>query len=191
MIYGCVKSKLNGTEKIFNKIGKVPPAYRYTLPKVINQGNKPICTACAVSSFINWKYNCKDGNSTRDNKIDLIKLFKDGNGSADGAQLKDVIKAAQRDYNIKDYYLIKNIKQLQYALISNGPCVGGLMVQNSSIINFWDGNGNLGGHAIALVGYTKDGFIIRNSWGESYGSKGYSILPYYDFNKFFEIWTLI
>ena len=65
------------------------------------------------------------------------------------------------------------------------------MVKDSSITNFWDGQENLGGHAIAIVGYTKDGFIIRNSWGESYGNKGYSLLPYSDFNKFFEIWTLV
>ena len=57
MIYGCVKSKLDGTEKIFTEKGKIPSNYRYTLPKVIRQGSKPICTACAISSFINWKYN--------------------------------------------------------------------------------------------------------------------------------------
>lgn len=191
MIYGCVKSKLDGTEKVFSEKGKVPSNYRYTLPKVIDQGSKPICTACAISSFINWKYNCKDGNATRDNKVNLDKLFKDGGGSSNGAELKKVIQAAKKDYNIKDYFLIKNPQQLQYAIISNGPCVGGIMVQDSSITNFWDGYGNLGGHAIALVGYTKDGFIIRNSWGESYGNKGYSVLPYSDFNKLFEIWTLV
>ncbi len=30
-----------------------------------------------------------------------------------------------------------------------------------------------GGHAVALVGYTKDRFIVRNSWGEEWGDKGY------------------
>jgi hypothetical protein len=31
-----------------------------------------------------------------------------------------------------------------------------------------------GGHAIALVGYTPDRFIVRNSWGTSWGDKGFA-----------------
>ena len=37
------------------------------------------------------------------------------------------------------------------------------------------------GHAVALVGYTQDGFIVQNSWGPRWGSGGYAILPYEDF----------
>ncbi|MEO6405565.1 MAG: C1 family peptidase [Ferruginibacter sp.] len=36
------------------------------------------------------------------------------------------------------------------------------------------------GHAVAIVGYTKDGFIIQNSWGKSWGHKGFAVLPYED-----------
>ena len=36
------------------------------------------------------------------------------------------------------------------------------------------------GHAVAIVGYTRDGFIIQNSWGESWGHKGFALLPYED-----------
>lgn len=38
-----------------------------------------------------------------------------------------------------------------------------------------------GGHAIAIVGYTYEGFIIQNSWGESWGEGGFALLPYEDF----------
>lgn len=37
-----------------------------------------------------------------------------------------------------------------------------------------------GGHAVAIIGYTRDGFIIQNSWGEDWGHKGFALLPYED-----------
>lgn len=37
------------------------------------------------------------------------------------------------------------------------------------------------GHAIALVGYTREGFVVQNSWGVSWGHKGFALLPYEDF----------
>jgi len=37
------------------------------------------------------------------------------------------------------------------------------------------------GHAIALAGYTRDGFIVQNSWDKSWGSGGFALLPYEDF----------
>src|SRR5262245_2379150 len=36
------------------------------------------------------------------------------------------------------------------------------------------------GHAIAIVGYTQDGFLIQNSWGEEWGTGGFALLPYED-----------
>jgi Papain family cysteine protease len=37
-----------------------------------------------------------------------------------------------------------------------------------------------GGHAFAIVGYNNDGFIVQNSWGPSWGSKGCAIWFYED-----------
>ena len=37
-----------------------------------------------------------------------------------------------------------------------------------------------GGHAFAIVGYNQDGFIIHNSWGMGWGTKGRAVLPYED-----------
>jgi len=37
------------------------------------------------------------------------------------------------------------------------------------------------GHAIAIVGYTREGFIIQNSWGPDWGANGLALLPYEDY----------
>lgn len=37
------------------------------------------------------------------------------------------------------------------------------------------------GHAIAIVGYTEQGFIIQNSWGPGWGAGGFALLPYEDY----------
>jgi C1A family cysteine protease len=53
----------------------------------------------------------------------------------------------------------------------------------------------LGGHAVLAVGYddTKQVFIVRNSWGSSWGIKGYFTMPYAyltDSNLADDIWTI-
>jgi C1A family cysteine protease len=35
----------------------------------------------------------------------------------------------------------------------------------------------IGAHAMLVVGYTKDAFIVRNSWGTAWGDNGYCYFP--------------
>ncbi|HEX7114088.1 MAG TPA: C1 family peptidase [Steroidobacter sp.] len=37
---------------------------------------------------------------------------------------------------------------------------------------------SLGGHAYALVGFNRVGFVVQNSWGEKWGNCGFAVLPY-------------
>ncbi|MEJ2202041.1 MAG: C1 family peptidase, partial [Desulfuromonadaceae bacterium] len=46
------------------------------------------------------------------------------------------------------------------------------------VINF--SNKPEGGHAFAIVGYNSDGFIVQNSWGPSWGLKGFALWLYED-----------
>lgn len=46
-----------------------------------------------------------------------------------------------------------------------------------------------GYHAVCAMGYTEDGVIIQNSWGEAWGAKGFAILPW-DY-PITEVWTMI
>jgi len=34
------------------------------------------------------------------------------------------------------------------------------------------------GHAFAIVGYSRDGYVIKNSYGEGWGAQGYATVPY-------------
>lgn len=79
------------------------------------------------------------------------------------------------------FNLGKNLAQWRNWLATTGPILAGLSVDAT-----WDSaastKGKLdvfqpgttrGGHAIAVVGYTADHFIIRNSWGTAWGDKGF------------------
>jgi GH24 family phage-related lysozyme (muramidase) len=44
----------------------------------------------------------------------------------------------------------------------------------------WSGQRVEGGHAFALVGYERRGFIVQNSWGEGWGYHGFALLGYDD-----------
>lgn len=38
----------------------------------------------------------------------------------------------------------------------------------------------IGGHAFAIVGYTNNGFIVQNSWGNNWGKSGFAVWTYED-----------
>jgi hypothetical protein len=40
-----------------------------------------------------------------------------------------------------------------------------------------DPSGPHGGHAMLIVGYIGNYFVVKNSWGEEWGDKGYCYIP--------------
>jgi len=66
-------------------------------------------------------------------------------------------------------------------LVNNGPILAGLNVDSTwdnaattagKLDSFVPGSVR-GGHAVCIVGYTADRFIVRNSWGTTWGDKGF------------------
>lgn len=207
MNYGFVASKMDGTEVKFNEIKgmEMPERYSYMkyLPEILHQGSRPICVPCSISAYINWNKNLETGDNKHDNKVDLNQIYKSRtNNDDDGMSFKDALHFLRHDgvktedgvFKIERYATVGAILTLKQALIMNGPCIGGLPVYSPHGDDFWkkkQGCSLEGGHAISIVGYNEEGFIIRNSWGKIYGSDGYAVMPYEDFGAFMEIWTII
>lgn len=108
---------------------------------------------------------------------------------------ENALYAAASTRRAANYFnLGKNLTQWKSWLAGNGPILAGLSVDAT-----WDNasstGGKLdsfqpatirGGHAVCVVGYTADRFIIRNSWGTSWGDKGFGYAsPAYITDAFF------
>lgn len=93
-------------------------------------------------------------------------------------------------FKISKYYRVQNLNSLKISLAEGLPVVTGIQVYESfesdavaktGIVPMPKANEQLlGGHAVLAVGYndSKQQVIMRNSWGTSWGDKGYFYLPY-------------
>lgn len=201
--FGWTPSNMDGSEHEFSASEVELPSeysYREFMPKVINQGDLSICVPCSISAFLNWNENLKDG-STKDNGIDLMDIYNHRPNDTEGMTFKDALHYLRHTgvgsnngkLKIGAYALVRRVRDLQYALVLNGPCIAALPVWSDNT-EFWNkeyATNFYGYHAISIVGYNEEGFIIRNSWGRGYGDKGYSIMPYKNADEFLEIWTII
>lgn len=103
-----------------------------------------------------------------------------------------------KEYRVTKFCkLNQNAKQLKTCLGNGYPIVFGMTVYESMQSDATAQTGmvpmpaaseqSLGGHAVLIVGYddnkvyddtgAKGVFVVRNSWGESWGDKGYFYLP--------------
>jgi len=53
-------------------------------------------------------------------------------------------------------------------------------VGSNGVIKYGPQSAITGGHAFAIVGYDANGFWIQNSWGRSWGRRGYALVSYDD-----------
>lgn len=88
---------------------------------------------------------------------------------------------------IKGYYCLQydevfDIDKFKKWLFNVGPVLAMVdldenfwnpYTDKTTVLKEYDKENQKGGHAVVLVGYTKDHFIIRNSWGTEYGDNGY------------------
>lgn len=97
------------------------------------------------------------------------------------------------NHKIANFTKVTTSHGLKRALLELGPCYMQLQLVDSSKIEFWRGKpeNSMAGHAVTVLGFMSDGFIIQNSWGEKWNGDGYAILPYGDWNCVKECWACI
>ena len=122
--------------------------------------------------------------------------YRDGQGSVAFVRPQSGWDADAAKRPLGAYYRIDkdSITDMQAALVEVGAIyasasvhkgwflqpVGRMAPIGLPVIETPESGGNVGGHAFALVGYTREGFIVQNSWGPGWGVQGFAILPFTD-----------
>ncbi|MBV8390316.1 MAG: C1 family peptidase [Mucilaginibacter sp.] len=112
---------------------------------------------------------------------------------------------ASHNTAISYHRVSRDINQMRGCLANGYPFVIGFTVYSSfespqvaqtGVLNLPAPDENaIGGHAVLVVGYddSSSRFTVRNSWGETWGQKGYFTMPYQyllDANLSDDFWTI-
>jgi C1A family cysteine protease len=116
--------------------------------------------------------------------------YKSGNWGQDFACSGACSDMSTRLHKIVSYKTVSawqlDLPAIKRAL-TRGPVFTGMtvyedfMAYRSGVYSYTTGK-QLGGHAVVIVGYddANQAFIVKNSWGEGWGEKGYFRIKYYD-----------
>lgn len=207
MKYGANISAPSPRVYTYEAVGgaELPEAFTITdLPKVKNQGSVNSCCACAAAEIMEILNGREFDNHTEFSEgyiygrcrsesgkyegmyPDLLveELRKKGsvpttlfNKSFEMPEMQEILKnhknIAKLDeiaekYRIKGYvaFLGKKYDEMKEAVFVHDIPL--LAISR----NYFGGS-----HAVIIIGYTENGFIIQNSWGEKWGNKGRKEIP--------------
>ena len=200
---GCKKSKIDGTENIFESKIALPLKFTLTpiMPPILDQGETSRCVAFSLVACLDFNKNLKE-NDNNGEQYNINELYDmRSNPRQDGMDIKDglhILKHtglkstdSHRIYKIRSYAKVNSYVHLKAALLLNGPCPAAFPVRSYDN-KFWRGKDILGYHCVVVTGFDENGFEIRNSWGKSWGKNGYTYISFDEFNdNVLEIWTLI
>lgn len=164
-----------------------------------DQGKLPWCAAFAATGFasnILWR---KEDNPVHFEPGPIYRYAKtvDGSPNTDGTSLVAVLEGLLNfrlfDPAKSSVKVLRIVEQVKYAVHKFGCCLVGLNVskewygcnKNKSTISGKKNSGLIGGHAVLVCGYNKDGIIIQNSWGSDWGSYGFALITWKEFEREF------
>ncbi len=188
--------------------------YRKYMMPVRDQGNKPTCVAQTFSAIMEYQYTRTDGDFRYNSPMFIYNLKANSGDGMEGKDLErigsnygicseSIFPYIQSNYltvppvealaeakmtKIKDMVILNTIEDVKKFLVFYGPCYMAFLVHNFGPEPWVRiGEDSFGGHAVCIVGYDKKGFLIRNSWGQSWADGGYSIFSYDHFGIQWEI----
>jgi len=109
--------------------------------------------------------------------------------------ISDAAKKEALNYRIKSYARVHTIEGAKKALLEYGPLLIAFPYYKNGSAQFWIkptvNKKADGGHAVAIIGWDRKGFIIRNSWGYGWNKDGHVHYPFTQWGSHWEIWSSI
>ena len=168
-----------------------------------DQGSKPWCAAYTAAQ---WCENIKWRLNDYPEDIDPTWIYEyaksiDGDPYGDGTTLVALLKALLNkklfDSNICKIKIINrgstSKNNVKFAVHKFG-CILGAFNITEEWYNARNGNtsvksqqvyNSVGGHAVLICGYNRDGVIIQNSWGVNWGAYGFGLITWNAFERQF------
>lgn len=99
---------------------------------------------------------------------------------------------------IRTYARLTTIDEMKRCLVEHGPFMAAFGINKSwydpTLGMVVEGDMQIGGHAVAIVGYNDavDILKFKNSWGETWGDKGYGYMSYQTaINTLWDAWSCV
>jgi len=189
------KDKVIVTEPTFVAPNKID--HRDFCIRTDNQGGTPYCTGYATAGYIeikHWqkKHYPKPYDATLIYQTAKLLDKFEGDGSwvkfaVEGAKLLGFIEGDLK-------YVSRGTDDLRFAILEYGACIGSFQItnewnqvnkKNGQIKDLGSKANLIGGHAVLICGYDKNGVYIQNSWGKDWGIYGFAWLSWKQVQKQF------